>query len=302
MIVYLVTEQHSYTIRSFLETWGRALAPRFVVATYEAVLAGAKLPLGDAHYVFSDIDRIDAVPGFEGSARTRLATLHDKLVETCGADRVLNDPARTLQRFALLETLHAQGINGFRAIRASEDALPDRYPVFLREASGFESDALPLLDSPEAYHTARAAYQARGGRLDDALAVEFCATADADGITRKYGAFVLGGHIVARHLFFSRDWQVKLADLDEPRFVAEELAYLDSNPHAAALRDVCRLAGVGYGRIDYGLRDGRPQIWEINTNPMIASGISAQRPTRNSVHLKFVALFGDALAALEAGA
>jgi hypothetical protein len=39
--------------------------------------------------------------------------------------------------------------------------------------------------------------------------------------------------------------------------------------HVNELRKVFQLAGVDYGRIDYGVCHGRIQVWEINTNPVI---------------------------------
>ena len=37
----------------------------------------------------------------------------------------------------------------------------------------------------------------------------------------------------------------------------------------AWLRRVFAVAGVDYGRVDYGVLDGVPQVWEINLNPTI---------------------------------
>ena len=41
--------------------------------------------------------------------------------------------------------------------------------------------------------------------------------------------------------------------------IAEELRYLRENPHEAELREIFSLARVEYGRIDYGVVDGRIQ-------------------------------------------
>ena len=30
-----------------------------------------------------------------------------------------------------------------------------------------------------------------------------------------------------------------------------------------------QIAGIDYGRIDYSMLDGEPQVWEINTNPTV---------------------------------
>jgi hypothetical protein len=39
------------------------------------------------------------------------------------------------------------------------------------------------------------------------------------------------------------------------------------NPHKEKLLEIFRLAGIGFGRIDYGIKDGNIQTWEINTLP-----------------------------------
>jgi hypothetical protein len=129
--------------------------------------------------------------------------------------------------------------------------------------------------------------------------VEFVDTADASGVYRKYGAFVVGERILPRHIFFSLDWMVTMPDLAGPAMIDEERAFMDANPHAGVLREVARVAGIGYGRVDYGLLDGEPQIWEINTNPMIASDISAMHAQRRATHERFVAMLADAFAQLD---
>ncbi len=42
MIWYLATHPHTYTIERYLETWGKAVAGRFRVATYRSLLFGAQ--------------------------------------------------------------------------------------------------------------------------------------------------------------------------------------------------------------------------------------------------------------------
>ena len=44
---------------------------------------------------------------------------------------------------------------------------------------------------------------------------------------------------------------------------------MEGNPHAEWLRETFALAMTGYGLINYGVKDGVPQVWEINTNPTI---------------------------------
>ncbi|MGK7892784.1 MAG: hypothetical protein AB4372_03825, partial [Xenococcus sp. (in: cyanobacteria)] len=60
---------------------------------------------------------------------------------------------------------------------------------------------------------------------------------------------------------------IKHPELVEEKNLLEEEQYVKTNPHESFLRDIFRLARIEYGRIDYGLINGIPQVWEINTNP-----------------------------------
>ena len=58
-----------------------------------------------------------------------------------------------------------------------------------------------------------------------------------------------------------------------PRMAREEHDYVLSNPHEADCASSSRLRSVDYGRIDYAMKDGRIQTWEINLNPTIGRGL-----------------------------
>ncbi len=298
VIYYLVNRKHAYTIATFVQSWGRSLAGRIAVGPYDGLLAGGEFPPEGGVFIFSDLDRLGSCSP-ASPEREALGLIHDRLERRFGPVRVLNDPMRSLLRFELLRALHERGLSRFNAYRLRERAAPARFPVFVRPEFGIPEHPLRLLNSPAELRAATEAWQARTGSLEGLLAIEFCDTADASGVYRKYGAFVVGERIVPRHLFFSRAWHVALADLAEPGLLAEERAYLEENPHARELAAICRLARISYGRIDYGVLGGRPQLWEINTNPMIASEISAAIPARRPVHLRFVEMFTEALAALD---
>jgi hypothetical protein len=276
MIYYLVTREHAYTIGNFVRGWGNALAGKLLIGPYDGLLAGAELPAGGI-YLFTDFDRL-------GDAELdALARVHASLVQREGAARVLNDPRRSLGRFELLRLLHANGINRFAVYGPGQ--APGRLPVLLRPERGFLNVAPELR---------REAATPGAGEI----AVEFCDTADAGGVYRKYGAFVVGEHIVPRHVFFSRNWMVKTDDLLDPAYLDEEMAYVSSNPHAAALLEVCRIGQVKWGRIDYSLLEGRVQVWEINTNPVFASPGPAMPSPRDPVHRLAAKNLVDAMLAL----
>jgi hypothetical protein len=236
---------------------------------YDGLLGGGELPAGGI-VIFSDLDRLTP------QERAALAPVHARQA------RALNHPTRSLLRYELLRALHARDINAFNAYRTGET--PVRFPVFLRPESGFINDPPPLMDSVAAIPAGH-------------IAVEFCDTADAGGIYRKYAAFVVGERIVPRHLFFSRDWLVKSPDLVGPAQLEEELAYARSNPHAEQLLEVCALARISWGRVDYALLDGKVQVWEINTNPMF-SFPGPEGPQRAPVHRIAAQGVVDALLAL----
>ena len=296
MLYYLTAARQAGAMAYFLQTSGKALAKRIHVVPYEQILAaGATLRLPRGTYIFSGLEIGLGTRYPPAPLRRAAIELHARLVELHGPDKVLNHPERTLNRYELLRALHACGMNAFNAYHPGER--PQRYPVFLRPGPGTLQAEPELIYSEAGYHAALALEPTGHERV----AIEFCDTADSAEIYRKYGAFVIGGEVIPRHLFFSRTWFVKSADLTAPELVREELAYLEQNPHAEALRLACRVAQIGYGRVDYALLDGKPQIWEINHTPTVATPPPAEIDLRKAVHQRFTELFTAALDRLETG-
>ena len=263
---FVTTARNRGPLEWYLADLGRPLATLFVAHTYEALLAApgvATLPRGT--WIFADVELLTAAD------RARAVAFHDALEDR--GDATLNHPTRSLSRVPLLQRLHADGINDFAVHTLDRDGTPVgcpiRYPVFVREADDHHGSVSPLLHDRIALWRWLDHARATGTLPRQPLVVEFCDTSDRRGVFAKYGAFVVGDAIVPRHLFFSRDWVVKDWRLVGPRELAAERAYVADNPHAAALSDIARRAGIDYGRIDYGLRDGRVQVFEINTNPTI---------------------------------
>jgi hypothetical protein len=289
LITFLVRRRHRYTLDPFTV----AYAPRFPftcrVLSYERALRARRLPGGT--YVFGDLERLD------GSLRERAAHLWRTLCQERGV-RVLNDPVRSFRRYELLRTLHEAGINDFDALRLSESRAPARWPVFLRGENDHEGSASPLLHDPSELTKAVADLEARGKSREDHLVVEFCAERTPEDLYCKYAAFVVGERIVPRHVFFDRHWVVKSATVVDEALAARELAVIRANPHEAALRKVASLARIEYGRIDYGVVDGRVQVYEINTNPGTVGTTHGEGP-RAAVHHHFAGAFIAALAAVD---
>ncbi len=287
MIYFVVGAAGSFSMRYYLEEEGRALHDRVRVILYEELVRLRELPLGT--WVFTEIDRI------RPPERELVDTVCEHLGAATAGVRLLNQPRHVRLRTELLRAASDAGINRFRtwpapgvrfatAERASREvggiaAAALRYPVFVRYANRHVGSLTPLLDSPRALGEALASLVAGRRRLDELLVVEFCDTKDEHGVYRKYSAFNVGDRILPRYLECSRDWMVKWHHRIFDRERAElEAHYLQTNPHEEWIREMFRLAGIEYGRIDYGMLGGEPQMWEINLNPTIGRGPGPRVP------------------------
>jgi hypothetical protein len=231
------------------------------IATYDRLPAMPTLPAGT--YIFSDLERMNPI-------QRALATEVWNQLSAAGPNvRLLNHPAQALGRLELLHTLHDSGRNQFNVYPVSETHSPQRFPVFLRCATDHLGSLTKLLTTQEELDSAILAALLHGLRLDDLLIVEYCSAADADGVHHKFAAFCVAGQIIPRHLIFSRDWILKLPDLLDADKLAREREYFQTNPHEQTLREVFQAAHIDYGRCDYAVINGKIQIWEINTNPVV---------------------------------
>ena len=271
MIYALAPSSGVFGLADFVAEDAPELAGFVSVRSYEAAFTGDPLPLGA--YIFTAIDQLTH------TERELVQRLQDRLASVSPGLPRLNHPARWRGRGALLEVAADAGLNPFRVTRAGAPGRRRRFPVFLRSESQHTGSLSPLLYDQAGVHRAVLAALLRGHRYRDLLVVEYCHTADGDGVFRKYSAMVIGAEIVPRSLTASREWVTKVEGrITSPAAAAADRAYVMDNPHAAWLRDVAALGGVEYGRIDYGIRDGRPVLWEINTNPTIGSQRSNPMP------------------------
>jgi hypothetical protein len=297
MIHYLVFERNAGSMRRFLDGWAPRLAHHLRIVPYERLLDGQeRLPQERGTTIFTNLG---TVARLDPEHRKILCDLHDRLAGMHGQTRVLNDPGRSLRRFELLRQLHDTGLNSFNVYRTSDTDVRPRLPAFIRHEVRNPFNQPEIARDPQQYMALLHGTRWQSGTLRDFMSVEFCDTADARGIYRKYGAFVVGDRIVPRHIFFSRNWHQRVADLIDSPYLAEELAYIDTNPHEKILLESARAAGISYGRIDYGLLAGRPQVWEINTNASFVSSPQAVIRERRPALEKFVAMYADAMAALD---
>jgi hypothetical protein len=216
------------------------------------------LPRGT--YIFADLERLSSAQA------TLAAEVWAQLAAAGDGVRLLNHPVKAARRLTLLRRLHEAGWNTFRAFRATDQPADLRFPVFVRRESEHTGSLTGLLRDQAEVDNAIVRLLLAGAEADDILVIEFCDTSQ-DRLFRKYAAFRVGDRIIPRHIVFSSKWVLKGADLLDAAKLREERDYLESNPHEKDLREIFECAEIDYGRVDYGLLDGRVQVWEINSNP-----------------------------------
>lgn len=271
MIYYVATERFSSTVRHFLRAVPQA-AKVLKPLTYEELFFERAGPIG--HYIFTDFDRLTR---FELECAASFCV---ELAKVAPQARILNHPLRSLERFPLLIALHKAGINDFTAIRVETGARPAAYPAFIRAEDGYGGPETDLIGSDDEYDRAVQSLADRNLPARGRIAIGYAAERREDGFFRKYGAFNIGGQILPHHIQRNKAWVVKKdivehdwtiqrdhADRVTESAIAEEIAYVRDNPHREILARAFAIANIDFGRIDYGIVNGRVQVYEINTNP-----------------------------------
>ena len=256
MVFYVVTREHSYTMKAYARDWDRL---RLVF--YDDLFEALSLPIGT--YIFTDLDRLTS------SERQLAAAAWRQLAASTPRMKLLNNPETVLCRYELMCELSKAGENQYRARLLAHDLDGLRYPVFVRCEREHEGSITPLLHNPTALRGALVWAGIKGYRARELLVVEFCDTSDASGLFRKYSAFLVDGEVLPRHLLISRSWHLKKPDIADAVTALEIEAYVEGNPHEEAIRGIFRRANIDYGRIDYSMLGNQPQVWEINTNPLV---------------------------------
>ena len=260
MICFLICRGYEYTVAPLQND---SKAPDINILPYDKVLYESALPR--ATYIFTDLDRLDI------AELTAAARLFQKLKEN--GCRVLNNPARVRTRFALLNNLYKNGINPFQAYLVEECDAPERFPVFIRIAEEHKTGPLTDLiwDQETLDHAMEAALEA-GYPRRALMIIEYAAAPVRPGIFRKLSVFRVADQYVPHICVHDTSWIVKagksgVAPLD---LYDEELEILQKNPFAESMKSVFENAEIAYGRVDFGLVDGRACVYEINTNPTIS--------------------------------
>jgi hypothetical protein len=288
MIVFIHTTGHSYTHKPVVDA---EKPTRVEVVTYETLLAAKTVPR--ATYVFTDMDRLSLW-------QLRLAALTFRRMREHGI-RALNDPARVLSRWGLLRSLRVAGINDFDAYRVEESARPRRWPVFLRAEGAHLGPISGLLNDWGQVVAEVERAVAKGAPLTGLLIVEYAAEPVLPGLFRKFASFRMGPTGLAHVCVHDDQWVAKTGKMGiaPPELYDEELCVMRENPYGPRLERVFDLAGVDYGRIDFGLVQGKVQVYEINTNPEVIFGDQHPSPIRQESYRIFQRNYLAALPAID---
>lgn len=260
-LIYVSTADHRYTFRSPAKLL-RAQSIRAETWSYERLFRRRSAP--SATYVFTDFDRLSA------SELEAACLVRDRIV--AAGSRVLNDPRNFLPRDALIKRWRRGDINGFTCFAPSLGEWPDRYPVFLRTIAAHRGVLGELLPDLDAARAAVADALAAGHPISDLVLVEYAAQPQPDtGTFQKHAAFLVGDRIIRANTVNDTSWAAKNGvrhGASDAQYRAER-AEMDAYPHVDFVRRAFDVAGMDFGRIDFGIVDNRPQAYEINTNPMM---------------------------------
>lgn len=270
MITYFVTGAHRYTMDMYLDNWAADWRSLIQVRAYSDLASLQWLPGGT--YIFSDLERLTP------ALSELVADLWTQLEAAGSSVRLFNHPARALRRLELLQALHTGGRNDFNAYRLTDDRSKIRFPAFVRSANDHEGSRTGLLNTHEAIDANLRTAMCFGHEPRNLLVVEYLNAADATGLFHKYAVFRVGKQIIPRNMIFGRKWVLKFPDMLDGDKVPREREFLETNPHEAIVRETFETARIEYGRCDYSVINGRVQVWEINTNPILIRAPEEYRP------------------------
>jgi hypothetical protein len=219
-----------------------------------------------ATYVFTDMDRL-SLPHLH-----RVAMAY-RTLKAAGL-RVLNDPALTPSRYGLLRQLHEAGINDFNAYRVEERVKPASWPVFVRTEGNHDRPLSDLLADWDAVQRVIDDAVAGGIPVASLLIVEYAAEPVMPGLYRKLSSYRIGDRICATTAVHEDTWLVKYGKkgIAGEALYEDELRIIRENRYVDVMEKAFAVSGIEYGRADFGIVAGRPQIYEINTNPEVKFG------------------------------
>jgi len=260
MIYFFTHHHHNYTIKSFLDGWGRSVRPHVTLRNYDELRYASKLAPGG--YIFADTDRLDR------NCRSYVEAVGELVAARNWP--MLNRPAKLVYRVDLLKKARDAGLSRVAAYRIDQIPSDLRYPAFVRIDDDHTGRLGPICNDRAALDESMKAFA--DVPREKLFVFEFADARGGYGVYRKYAVQNTNGTLTPRHIMFSHEWVVKYTKLVDPHLLVEEEQFITNMPPEIAeqARKIFELAGTSYGRLAFGLIDGRVQPWEINLNPMLA--------------------------------
>lgn len=283
MLYFFVTERNYNPPLHFLHTkWGKPFRNSILPLSYPWAYNISDFSGGI--FLFSDLDIMTS------DEMAKACKLADRISRQKESHLIINDPRRALSKVEVLKTLYKKGINEYQAYTISEYRQIKRFPVFLKATGNHGGPQSQLLFNLKEVEQVIAKEQLADGS-DDFYFVEHLSCDKSHGYRTKYSYFKFGAHLFPRHVFFSKDWMIKTRDRLSPKLAQIEHDFLVNNPHYETIQKVFDVSNLDYGRVDYSLLNGKPQIWEINTNPNWALIRYQETPFKKKLHEIFYRLF-----------
>ncbi len=261
MIYFFVTRQHAYTMSWFLSDWASMQFKKNLrIVPYDLIPLLKNITPGT--FIFSDLERLNNVQ------LKVVEDFSDQIISFNNKIPIINHPRFVLRRYKLLRKLYDVGINKFNVFHAAEIDSEPEYPVFLRIENDHSGPRTKLLKDRKERDMSLLHLAMQGFDINHLIQIELCETKSTDGYYRKYAAFRIGEKIIPAHIIFESEWLAKESETPKEK-IDEENKYISENPHADKILEIFNIAGITFGRIDYGILNGVIQTWEINTNPIL---------------------------------
>lgn len=283
MLYYFVTERNYNPPLHFLHTkWGKPFRNSILPLSYS--WAANLNSFSGGIFLFSDLE---ILTDKEMSNARLLAERISKQKEDF---LILNDPRKALTKLEVLQNLHKAGINQYRAYSLCDYKNIKKFPVFLKGAGNHGGPASKLLYSRKEIEAHLKSVNINP-QSHDFFLVEHLLTDQQMGYYTKFSYYKFGPHVFPRHVFFNKDWMIKVRDRLSPSLANFEREFMLNDPHRETILQVFEECNLEYGRVDYSLLDGKPQIWKINTNPNWALTRYTETPFKRHLHELFYSEF-----------
>lgn len=262
MICFLAKSSTDYTIKNYIRYCAGDLGKRITLLNYDNLSTAQNIQCSTL--IFLDIDRLSKHELMQAEA------LQHFFEEEYSDVLLLNKPTDVLLRHDFLKALHKEEINPHNVHRIID--LPDdiKYPVFLREENEHSGTLTSLIWNKKELDVNALGLHFQGFDRRKLLAVEYVDVSTESQFLKKYSVSRIGSAFIPRQIDYSTSWKSKDPDLEAEKsseYAQDYISFMNGEGFNDKVKQAFELANIEYGRIDFGIVNGEPVIWEINLNP-----------------------------------